>query len=202
MRELLIGIGTAVALGLLGGEASASSQIINMDALDSVGVTITFDPGTYNFSMIGVADGGAYDAWNPWGQTSCTAASSCDMGWTNAFDVVSVVGVSEYIPAPPAPYAWSTALGSLNAWKGYPETLVLFNGSPVGTAPNPGVYTFSEAVTLTFRVGDGDGAFGDNLGGVSLRVTSVPEPAAWALMLLGFGAAGTALRRSRKPAVA
>jgi hypothetical protein len=27
---------------------------------------------------------------------------------------------------------------------------------------------------------------------------SVPEPATWAMMLLGFGAAGTALRRSRR----
>jgi len=28
--------------------------------------------------------------------------------------------------------------------------------------------------------------------------TAVPEPATWAMMLLGFGAAGTALRRSRR----
>jgi hypothetical protein len=26
----------------------------------------------------------------------------------------------------------------------------------------------------------------------------VPEPATWAMMLLGFGAAGTAIRRSRR----
>jgi hypothetical protein len=29
---------------------------------------------------------------------------------------------------------------------------------------------------------------------------SVPEPATWAMMLLGFGAAGTAIRRSRRKA--
>jgi hypothetical protein len=30
---------------------------------------------------------------------------------------------------------------------------------------------------------------------------SVPEPATWAMMLLGFGGMGMALRRSRKPAL-
>ena len=41
---------------------------------------------------------------------------------------------------------------------------------------------------------------------VSLNVTfgdaAVPEPSSWAMMLLGFGAAGLALRRGRKPKLA
>ncbi len=37
------------------------------------------------------------------------------------------------------------------------------------------------------------------LGGLSLT-TSVPEPATWAMMLLGFGAMGFALRRSKRTA--
>jgi hypothetical protein len=36
----------------------------------------------------------------------------------------------------------------------------------------------------------------------TLTLTSVPEPATWALMLLGFGGMGAALRRRRTPAVA
>ncbi|NUR45336.1 MAG: PEP-CTERM sorting domain-containing protein [Sphingomonas sp.] len=35
-----------------------------------------------------------------------------------------------------------------------------------------------------------------------INVTPVPEPATWALMLLGFGGVGLALRRRRKPALA
>ena len=36
------------------------------------------------------------------------------------------------------------------------------------------------------------------LGGVSLVTAAVPEPATWAMMLLGFGAMGVSLRRGRR----
>lgn len=38
----------------------------------------------------------------------------------------------------------------------------------------------------------------DNFGEIAFDITAVPEPGAWALMILGFGAAGVALRRQRK----
>ena len=48
--------------------------------------------------------------------------------------------------------------------------------------------------------GLGRGAAYDNVRvtATSLAVSAVPEPATWAMMLFGFGAAGTALRRQRK----
>jgi hypothetical protein len=42
---------------------------------------------------------------------------------------------------------------------------------------------------------------GDISGPASFYVTSVPEPATWGLMLLGFGAMGMVLRRRRRPAL-
>jgi hypothetical protein len=53
------------------------------------------------------------------------------------------------------------------------------------------------STTVSFASGNGGanccfGAAIDNVG-----VTGVPEPAAWGLMILGFGAAGATLRRRR-----
>jgi len=46
----------------------------------------------------------------------------------------------------------------------------------------------------------GDAVRGDNFGGVSLRISAAPEPGTWALMLMGFGGAGAALRSRRRTA--
>ena len=37
----------------------------------------------------------------------------------------------------------------------------------------------------------------DNANSVDVTITAVPEPAAWAIMIAGFGLAGAALRRRR-----
>ena len=42
---------------------------------------------------------------------------------------------------------------------------------------------------------------GDNFGSISFDIQAVPEPAAWGMMIGGFGLAGMALRR-RKPVAA
>ena len=42
----------------------------------------------------------------------------------------------------------------------------------------------------------------DNHDDFIVRATVLPEPGTWAMMLFGFGAAGIAIRRQRKPAVA
>lgn len=70
-----------------------------------------------------------------------------------------------------------------------------------GTAANPNWQTFSVdfvangATTLTFADTSGVSNQGIFLDAVS--VTAVPEPAAWALMIGGFGLVGGAMRRRR-----
>ena len=49
-------------------------------------------------------------------------------------------------------------------------------------------------------VGTLHGATGSYVG--TLNVAAVPEPATWAMMLLGFGAMGVAIRRRRQPVLA
>ncbi|MFD1787914.1 choice-of-anchor C family protein [Sphingomonas floccifaciens] len=61
----------------------------------------------------------------------------------------------------------------------------------------PFTYSFvagASTTTLAFTSGT-QTAFGPALDGVS--VTAVPEPATWAMMLIGFGAVGASMRRKR-----
>jgi hypothetical protein len=79
-----------------------------------------------------------------------------------------------------------------------------FCGSPSLTGTDEGVYhdlfDFGTYQYYDFYSnGTGGNAAPGNvlLGGLSLT-TSVPEPGTWAMMLLGFGAVGAAMRRNRK----
>ena len=68
-------------------------------------------------------------------------------------------------------------------------------------------YDFADPGTYFVRVGQfccDAPTSGSYILHVSLGPNGVPEPATWAMMLLGFGAAGVAMRRqrARKPAVA
>ena len=51
---------------------------------------------------------------------------------------------------------------------------------------------------LTFASAPGEGFFGAALDSVSV-MTAVPEPSTWAMLLVGFGAIGGAMRARRKP---
>jgi hypothetical protein len=72
---------------------------------------------------------------------------------------------------------------------------------PPGTFPLPGLFVgFTSAGDDIYGIGIGPGrATNDSFGIDDLRFSSnsVPEPATWGLMILGFGAAGSALRRRR-----
>jgi hypothetical protein len=54
-------------------------------------------------------------------------------------------------------------------------------------ANNPGLTQFTGTYTL-----------GDSSGSGTFNITAVPEPATWAMMLVGFGGIGAAMRRSRR----
>ncbi|MET0309029.1 MAG: PEPxxWA-CTERM sorting domain-containing protein [Sphingomonas sp.] len=84
---------------------------------------------------------------------------------------------------------FSAAYGSLVGELGGVYTLLGANGS----------FVASSSGTLNLFYWDSNS--GDNFGSISFDVTAVPEPAAWGMMIGGFGLAGMALRR-RKPAPA
>jgi hypothetical protein len=67
--------------------------------------------------------------------------------------------------------------------------------SVVGVGLAAGTYR----VTLNGTAPAGGGVF---TGSITATPTAVPEPGTWALMLLGFGGIGFALRRTRRPTLA
>jgi len=85
----------------------------------------------------------------------------------------------------------------------------LFTGSPLASATFNAIGTsqssnavnvpglFSETVRYDLTFGAGAGAFND-----TVNIAAVPEPATWAMMLLGFAGIGVATRRRRKPVLA
>ena len=60
-----------------------------------------------------------------------------------------------------------------------------------------GTFTLAAGTNVITGVFDGSVGYGDGDFGIG-----VPEPASWALMLIGFGALGVAMRSRRKPAAA
>lgn len=108
-----------------------------------------------------------YTSWNAWGNTSG------DHGWINNYSLVS----SEF-----AAYLVSDGIRYKT-----PEDAFL---NAVSTS-----FTLLTDTTVSFYIGDS--YYKDNIGGISLSVAPVPEPAT--LILLGTGLIGLCTyRRSRK----
>jgi hypothetical protein len=186
---------------LLAGMASTSNATIyNISATSGVGLDVTLDPGQYLLRWVGVADGGLYDAWNG----NCPTGA-CDGGWTNSFNAVDlpVTGGDFTLELFGNGPAHNSALASLSAIQ---SAASINHGQIEFTGGVAGAFTSLAPIAQpwivdgggSFRLLVGDGSPGNNFGGVSLSLTSVPEPAAWAMMLVGFGGLGAALRRQRR----
>jgi len=125
-------------------------------------------------------------------------------GWFDTSDTLEVGASSVYGLPCETDLSWD--YGGRNG--GGPQQLdVFFGGVQIATDTSNGVNAFwtpnevsviasGSSETLTFQsvnVG-GTASYGNELTGVSI---AVPEPAAWALMLLGFAGLGAALRTRR-----
>lgn len=210
-RVVAAGLG---GLALLGG-GPAWAAIYNIAATDGVGVELALGIGSYRFEFIGTAGGGAYDAAN----VNCTIGP-CATGWTNGFSLrdsdfatANLPGGSTTIDILSVGAIGSThdsALAALTAYKAGPldhygvEINAGVISPPQLGATYPGSpFIIQSTVADTYRlvVTDIDGSRLNNQGGVSLRITAVPEPASWALMIGGFGLTGAVLRRRSRGAI-
>ena len=131
-------------------------------------------------------DAGGILGANVYHQTFSSFAS--DVPTANGTDVVTVdLGSLTLAAGSYDLFMWNPSNLGIPAYTGYGTTQIYEDGAG-GTGPSPGDgYAFTTG-----------GAYSS---GVSLS-GAVPEPAAWAFMLVGFGALGASLRAGRKTATA
>ena len=153
----------------------ASAAIIDLNARTTTTtnpVIIHFSAGTYDVTPIGVADGGAYNAWNAWGFVSLPSN-----GWLNKYSLSS----SEFP-------AYTVGQGTP-----YATDLIALSNA-VGTT-----FTLTSDGDVNFFITDNP--YSDNIGGISLSITAVPEPNAILLVSSGIAALGvTRVSRRKKSA--
>lgn len=203
MNKLLLAAVAGAALA----SAPAKATIFNISAADDVGVEVTIGPGLYLLKWIGIADGGLYDSAG--GISLC---GGCASGFSNAFAARdSAFGSADFeVTFFTTRTVYGTAADSLAAYKAgtpiYSDYVHFLNFNPFssgsnGLVPPSGIFDPDDD-TYRILVLDADGTRTNNTGGISLSLErvgeAVPEPATWAMMLVGFAAIGAAMRRKHK----
>jgi hypothetical protein len=158
----------------------------------STGATITLDNSTtFLFEFLG-SESGFNDAFHGGSVTGLEGGNTgTNTSFEDHFGSPIVLGTDTFAAGS------LTGLLSFSSNLGIPATIGqmgfgIFLPDSIGPG---GTYN-----TNVFYIGyndDGDG-IDDNHDDYIVRVTAVPEPGTWAMMLLGFGAMGVAVRRSRK----
>lgn len=177
MKKKLMGLIVAGCVLLLASASYALPINVNLDSTNSNNaVTLSFDAGTYSVEAIAMD----YVAWNPWN----TIFVPQDPGFAARTKPTFFKG---YINA------YSIEIDGLTST--YVDDYVYAN--PDDALNNAIASTFTLASTKNVKFFLGDSNYTDNVGGMSLEVSAVPEPTT--MLLFGVGVAGlAAVGRRRK----
>lgn len=170
----------------------SAATVVNVDgklnaSLDgSNAVPLPLGAGTYNITFVS----GLFDAFSRFSNNS-----GCDVNGQNC-----VLGFENSIKYIINSQTFSLGDGQANGGLG-PQTPGngYFNSTSLSlqnAAQYKGTFTLSAPTTVGFFLFDDNLA--DNRFGVSLNVAAVPEPATWAMLLLGFGFVGGAMRSAKR----
>ena len=210
---LKLGIILAVLVTLISAR-KAEATTINVDLDSKVSSLETFvevflDAGTYEVVQLG---GGLWDAWNPWTATNITVPTpmaSGVLGWRSDYAVrstditeVSVSGISLPLITTPTGLGDGTSFFEQSVeWQGYyasPELIFPDAQSALAASPES-TFTLSTSGLVGFYLTDYPAYLQDNLGGMTLSITAIPEPSTVALFGIGLvGLSGAEIRRRRK----
>lgn len=196
----------AIVLALaVGGAAHAANLVSDGDfTTPSGGATFTTYSAGSSFGPWTVTSG-SIDLIGGYWQNPTTPGGSVDVDGVQpgAFDQSIATGTGEYKltfdlsgnpDGPPPTKTLQVTVGS--ATQTYTYTIGTNTHANMMYDPESLVFHATGPTTLTFTSLDGAGSpFGPVVGNVS--ITAVPEPASWALMLVGLGAMGAALRSPR-----
>ena len=169
--------------------AAHASTIVNVDATASNGTSINLSAGTYTVSVIGTAQGGAYNGWNDstvnFGLPNASVAPN---RWKDSF-VITTGGISTSYVAPGDPKESSALL----ALADYQNAML----SPSSTTPGTIQLSLTSNQSVNFTVADS--LFVDNWGGESFSVNQVasatPEPSTFGMMGLALAGAIGVIRK-------
>lgn len=164
-----------------------TSRIVNLDSKVNNAanpVEILLEAGSYTVTPVGTAQGGAWDAWNAWGPTSCADATGCPFelprktGWIHSYEVrsshldnVTVDGrplsPSSVMPSGTRSYFFKS--GSSGHYEVVADR-IFPDASIALAAAYPSTFTIASAGMVEFLIPDQTPS--DNVGGVSLLVAS------------------------------
>lgn len=203
MKHLMFGI-ASVAMMTAATPSLAATQIFYSDFENVPG-----GPGAGSFTTVGTADGWtgapnielqnnvagapAANGGNVFVELDSNGNSSMSrtIAATGTYDLSFLYSARPNVPA--GSNGISVFLN--NVLLTPPGNLDLGGGGATAWAEYTARFTATAGSTLTFAAtgtSDSLGGYVDNIG-----LSAVPEPSTWALMILGFGAVGGAMRRRR-----
>jgi hypothetical protein len=220
-KRLLAILGITAIVAVLGTSAAQAANLLTNGSfedttnfVDQGNDTMSLDVGST--AMPGwTVSGSHYLAWigptNPFGLTASPNGGSYFLDLTGYIAGAPYSGVSQTIPTQAgATYLLTFDLSSSPQW-GLQDGLEVSAGSATAsfTTTNDGTQTnLWEPETLSFTATGAMttisliGNSGDNYIGLDnvnvVQTSSVPEPATWAMMLIGFGGLGVAIRSARR----